>query len=566
VRYETFITYSNLRGTSATLDEFHDRIARYDRRQLLWLCTAISFSLDFVVKQFTEEAHANWVSKLFPAPEANWILNNKANVFHRHLLLYMIQEVCRLCPEIGEFPGPELPLQELGELFLMANDQLNAPVPEPAGDRALDLIAMLVPVNEANQITNAILKMGRGHLIVTEIAEGRRAEKSFFDIRDLFEKASGISYASFEALMTVVFTRLINVREVMNDASKFGLDESYFPNLRFPPGQVERFLSLVSSTPEELRNSLALQNPRRNDFRIIRDKPLIRIGTRYLPLDAHIGFEKFDSAVYWSILRSLPEDRAKVFPAFWGQVFEDYVSWLFKKTANEEINQIFPNPRYTDNPDQQVCDLIVLCDRTAIFVEVKGNMITSEAKYSGDLGVLKCELDLKWVDKRKGVAQLVSAINAVCADKDPRKIDILDMQQVSTVIPLIITRDDFGGYMGVNTYLNNRFREILGKARYARSITPLLCICADTLEKLSPYLVDTRLSEVLSVRLRGDKKLSSPFFADVAPYMRRRDAGKPDRQPTVLKEATFAVTRAAADALGLKPAKPAKDETSGVTS
>ena len=59
--------------------------------------------------------------------------------------------------------------------------------------------------------------------------------------------------------------------------------------------------------------------------------------------------------------------------------------------------------------------------------------------------------------------------------------------------------------MSVNTYLNNRFRETLGKVRYQKSITPLICICADSLEKLSPYLKDIRFSEILSVRLRGDR-------------------------------------------------------------
>jgi hypothetical protein len=566
MRIETFITYRNLRRAVPTSEEFHARLSLYDRRQMLWLCAAISFSLDFVVGAHTEEAHSSWVRRLFPTPEAEWILRNKANVFHRHQLLFLMQEVARFCPEFGDPSGTELPLRELGELFLMANDVLNISIPEPSApnESSLQLILMLLPSNEANLFTNAFQRMGRSHLIVTRIAESRRHEKAFFDIRDLFQQASGIPYGVFEAMMVVVFTRLVNVPEALKDASKFGIDESYFAKLPLPSSQIEKFFALVSANPDEFRTALTAQNPRPNDFRVIRNKPLVKIGNRYFPLDAQIGFEKFDSAVYWSILRFLPKEQREIFPVFWGGIFEDYVIWLLQKSVNEEINRIIPNPRYSDNADQQVCDVIVQCDGTAIFVEVKGNMITSKAKYSGDIDSLRDELEQKWVggsEKKKGVTQLVPAIKATCSDEAPRRINGIDMRTISTIIPLVVTRDEFGGYMGVNTYLNNRFRETLGKVRYRKSITPLLCMCVDSLEKLSPYLEDTRLSELLSVRLRGDKKLSTQFFDPLGPYLKQKNSGKEDRRPTILKDATFDVSRAAAEAFGLRTEEVAASDS-----
>jgi hypothetical protein len=59
MRIETFITYRNLRRAVPTSEEFHARLSLYDRRQMLWLCAAISFSLDFVVGAHTEEAHSS---------------------------------------------------------------------------------------------------------------------------------------------------------------------------------------------------------------------------------------------------------------------------------------------------------------------------------------------------------------------------------------------------------------------------------------------------------------------------------------------------------------------------
>jgi hypothetical protein len=559
---ETFLTFGMLRQRVPTLEEFRRRLSGYDRRQMLFLCAAVSISLNFVLRVHTENVHWMWVRKLFATSDANVIIANNATVFHRHQLLFLMQEVVRFCPEIGEPPGTKLPFDETGEVFLMANDLINIPIPvaKTPGDSSLQLIMMLLPSMEANLFTNAIQRMARGHLIVTRIADLKQNEGTYFDIRESFLEATGITFEAFEALMSMVFTRLLNVEDVLKDASKFGIDEAYFANVPLPPETIKEFFSLVSATPEEYSAALAAENPRLNDLRVIRDRPLAKIENRYYPLDAHIGIEKFESAVYWSIFNHLPQQQKQSFASFWGAVFEDYVVSLFNESVEGRLNRPIMNPRYVDDAEQQVCDLIIQCDRSAIFIEVKGNTITSEAKYSGDLESLRRELERKWVGtelKRKGVRQLEAAIRDCCSDENPRRIDGIDMGKISTVIPLVITRDEFGGYMGVNTYLNDRFKEILGKMRCRKSITPLLCVCIDTIEKLSPYLEDTALSDLLSARLRADKKLSSPFFSGLGPFLKRKNGGDEDRRPSILKEATAEVSKVAAKVLGLKPTEGA---------
>jgi hypothetical protein len=89
-------------------------------------------------------------------------------------------------------------------------------------------------------------------------------------------------------------------------------------------------------------------------------------------------------------------------------------------TKDHQRLRIIPNPRYCGNADQQVCDVIVQCGSIAIFIEIKGNTITSEAKYGGDLDLLNGDLKKKWVggsDEKRGVTQLVPAINETCADE-----------------------------------------------------------------------------------------------------------------------------------------------------
>ena len=360
--------------------------------------------------------------------------------------------------------------------------------------------------------------------------------------------------------MVGVFTRLVNVDAALKDATQFGMSSTFFSQTPVPQAQIDLFFSFISATPNEYASELSTRSPLPNDFRVIRDKPLARIGHHCFPLDAHAGIEKFDSAVYWSILNHLPEEQKNAFQSFWGQIFEDYVIWLLANSIDGRLNRLYPNPRYADNPGQQVCDAILICDRTAILIEIKGNIITSEGKYSGNIESLRTELERKYVGtqkNKKGVLQLIAAIQATCSNEYLRHIEGVDLAHIVTVIPLLITRDDLGGYMGVNAYLNARYKELLARPHYSKSVTSLLCLCADTIEKLSPYLSDTALSEFLSWRLRSDKQLRAPFFARNCPILEKRDLGNGNRQPTLLRDATFTVSGSAKRVLNLtQPATP----------
>jgi hypothetical protein len=349
--------------------------------------------------------------------------------------------------------------------------------------------------------------------------------------------------------MTGVFTRLVNVEQVTRDPRGFGLPLAYFDKLPLEGGEVSAFFRLISATPEEYVASLQAAKPRPNDFRVVRDKPLVRIGDRCFPLDAHSGLEKFETGVYWSIMGHLSEDERKHFPSFWGNVFEDYCLWLLEESLDRKLNRLHKNPKYVHNEQHEVCDAIVTCGRTAVFIEFKGSTITSEGKYSSDVDKLRSEIEKKYV-KPKGIQQLVGAIQNTCRNEKADAIQDIDLKSISTVIPLLVTRDDIGGYFGVNSYLNARFKEIMGRADYQKSITPCLCICADTLEKLTAYLCDTSLADILSSRIRNEKTLRAPFFARAGSIFKHKNKGGGDRQPTLLKDATFAVKDVALQVFG----------------
>jgi len=145
----------------------------------------------------------------------------------------------------------------------------------------------------------------------------------------------------------------------------------------------------------------------------------------------------------------------------------------------------------------------------------------------------------------------------LCRYENPDKIEGIDMTQVTTVFPLIITRDDLGSALGTNAFLNLHFQELLKGKRYPRSVTPLFCLSSDDLEKLSAYLPDCALADVLSARHKRDKMLQSSFWLVENSVLKK----KGERKPTVLVGESGKLGRMMAERLGLKDDTPRKVES-----
>lgn len=130
-----------------------------------------------------------------------------------------------------------------------------------------------------------------------------------------------------------------------------------------------------------------------------------------------------------------------------------------------------------------------------MLIEYKSSTFTVQAKYGGDSIKLEDELKKKLAgtpESRKGVYQLADAIEKLWRQENPDKIEGVNTSWITTVFPLIITRDDLGAALGTNAFLNVQFQALMKGKKFSRSVTPLSCLSADHLEKLSSYLPDTR--------------------------------------------------------------------------
>ena len=293
--------------------------------------------------------------------------------------------------------------------------------------------------------------------------------------------------------------------------------------------------------------------PSLSDFTIFKETPFLRNPDRLVPMDMTACLEKFEASVFWTIFRSLPEQQKEPFTSFWASVFEDYIDWLLTNSVDQSLNRCCPSPRYADGGREEICDGIVVSGTTAVFIECKGGFIRGDAKYGGDPAKLRAEIEKKYVTP-KGVFQIVKAIRTATNRANPRPIDGVDLSRVTTIMPVLITRDDIGDGFFVNTYLNARFQDAKKDLNISKAIGPvyctqLICMSVDVIEKLAPYLIDTGFSGILADRMMSDRDLRAPFFMKPLSSL----SAKGSRPPHLLKELNAELSRVAAAFLKVEP-------------
>ena len=438
----------------------------------------------------------------------------------------------------------------------MANDHLNVSIDDAISplDRVVSAILGLIPAVEANRVTSYVQTMARSVLMFTRFVEPRRNLPNFFDAYRLFEDATSLPLETFFVLLFASLSRFgkpEKIRESTNFAD-FAIPPTWFSSTKVPTENIQSFLAAMSHPIEELAQNIVRTNPGAHNFVLLKDKPLVSDGVGYFPIDFDFLTEKFYSGVFWSINSHLPNERRKNFHAFWGEVFEDYLNWLLSSSCSGKANRFYKDPRYENNPEEQVCDGLIVCDRTAILIEYKGSTFRATSKYGESFEQIKHELEEKLVegtpDSKKGVKQLIPAVERLCRRENPDSIRSVDLSFVTTVLPLIIIRDELGSTPGLGMYLNSRFQEMKPK-RLFRAVLPLFCLSANDMERLTPYLIDVRLDKILLGWQRQDKGL----FKSFGMVDHREIDSKGDRRPEFMKLAFDWLKETSALVLGLQP-------------
>lgn len=520
-KFATYFSFSEFNnGVKTTSSQFRAELSKFNGLLVFYACGV----MNSLIQDWQGHARPDTVEELvknsFRPQVAGKIIaelrnpQNPRGVYHRQQLLFVAKEALLVCPSAsGNDPLAAAHSGEMARVLLMANDLLPKSLSGHLSTtgQMINVMSDFIPVGEASGFQGPMNKILRSHLMIERFFPDKSGE-----IRGIFQKATGVSVGDYFALCFATLCRYIDLdfKKYQTDPEKFVLTAGWYSTTPVNLAVILNFLKEISASIDEFKAMLERRSGAGNDFTCFRGKPYLRDDANYLLIDPLFLAEKSESGVFWSINQALPPERRLQFHQNWGLAFEKYVNWLMGESVDGRLNRIYPNPKFLDT-GEEVCDAILMCGNSAIFVESKGSTFTADAKYSTNPAKLQEEIEEKLIEnngQRKGVGQLAIRIEEVFRRNQPRGIEGIDLSSVAKVYPVLITRDDIGAALVINAYLASRFRDLFHRKSVSVMVTPPFSFSAQDIEMLCAYLSDASFADLLEERYRAETSLLSSFW------------------------------------------------------
>jgi hypothetical protein len=535
-------------GPRVTQEDFRTAIGRFPTSGLLITVARLSILFKFGIDANTvasQETTMHFAPVMFPPHLVHRALQFAATgnpMFFQAQLRYLAAEAMRLEPQPPE-NGRTIPDAALGPMLLGAGELLyrnHVQVTEDL-DIMANIVADFLPTYEIDSMNDGFILFLRCYIFLTIIIPRLPEHLRTFDVWDLFEKALGFPLKLYYLfLYAFSMHALIERNDLHQNAipADGGLAISWFNKTILTPEQVSAMFDTVCCRLEDFPEKKKAHGFA--DFEFLKDHPYFRIGDRVYCLDYEYGLAKLESGVLWRVAKSLPGKQRLAYFGFWGEVFEEYVNWLFEIYADKEKNTLYPRPRYPKAKDQKaICDAIVICGKTAVLIEAKLGTCAADVRYSGDYVKFREFLEDKLVagtDRDIGVAQLLKAIMNIKTFAPGQLPEYL--VGIKEIIPLIITKDEIGSSWMTNAYLNARFQQQrTDEDKQKGDVSPLVSMSVSTLERALAALQETAFSDILRERFVEDPILGRPFEA-ASTYVHRGTPRKVFKHIEVMHQLT----------------------------
>jgi hypothetical protein len=520
-KFATYFSYADFNnGVRATLDQFREVLSTFNAISVVYVCGVMNSLIQDWQGHARLEAIEALTRNSFVPEIAEQIISQinhphrPRGLYHRQQLLYVAKEALTLCPEVGgNDPLEPSQSRNMARALLMANDLLPKGLtgPTPTPSQMLNVMSEFIPIGEASGSYRPINKILRSRLMIERFFPGRTG-----DPQSIFENATGVPLDDYFALCFATLCRYVDFdfEKYQSDPARFVLSPSWYRTTPVNSDVVTNFLGEMSSSVDEFKALMAKRAVPPNDFTCFRGKPYLRNGADYLLIDPIFLAEKSDSGVFWSINQALAGNKKLQFHQDWGLAFEQYINWLISESVDEHLNRLHPNPKFYGS-NEEVCDAIVVCGDSIVFVESKGATFTSDSKYGTNPAKLGAEIEEKLVGtdgRRKGIGQLALKIEEVFRRQSPRRVEGIDVSKIVKVYPVVITRDDIGSALVMNAYLASRFRELFHRKAVPITVTPPFSLSAQDIEMLCAYLRSASLADLLEERYRAEPALLSSFW------------------------------------------------------
>jgi hypothetical protein len=506
----TWVPWSELaQQPRGTLDEFRALLRKYPRSSLLRICARLSVFFNYGPDAGTtanEDAVAYWIPALFPpllVPRVQNMLANNRTIFFQAQLRFLAAETIRLTEPHDE-GGSVVPNVAIGELLFRAGELLYEQHVKPTEelDRLANLISQFLPIYEIDSPTEAFIQFLRFYIFLTINIPRLPAELKTFDVEAEFEKQFGFplkTYCEFIFFFSM-HAMIVRGKKSKDAAMDCGMRLATFQNMKAPAEMIEKMFENVSFSLDTLKDQKVPSGYA--DFEFLRDWPYFRFEEQLYCLDYEFAVSKLESGVLWRVLKGLEPKQRDPYMSFWGNVFEDYVVWLFETYASKKYNKVYPLPKYEDDPTKQICDVIIVCGSTAVLIEAKLATCRADIRYSGDYKKMRRFIEDRLVcgtDRQVGVSQLVNALNNITSL--PQSSLPGWLRNIRKFVPLIITKDDIGSSWVINGYLQKRFKEEKRKYK-GYTVTPIVSMSISTLERSMKASRNCRLKQFSKTECR----------------------------------------------------------------
>ena len=432
--------------------------------------------------------------------------------FHRLALLLNLKLILGTAEQQGKKSEDD---SLIGDITLLANEFLS----EDKCENDKDLILESLPAWEISNPRDVAYAMARYDYLIRDYLCGDNAQIK--TIRDQLK----LTVERFEGLLLDEYLTLIfGIYSVVRKQRVFNISAGKVAEgLKIAPGSIACFFSGRALPMDKFRDKFADGGWTKKQFlslikdygfvtdtKEIRRYPFLKIDDdKYLVLDLLFVVELLTSGLYWSILDSLParpsKDRER-FAELWGRAFELYTVDLLRHyypEASFALSPLKPDVQYVSDGDNGQIDALLDYGNEVILFEMKASLLSLKAKCGRDWDYLENELTVKFVENEKGAPKALRQLarSATAAAKGR----LFNGPIPDHIYPVLVVDEKAMECMGMNCYLNQTFRGLLG-SDVTEKVCPLTVISIDELEELLPYVEQAHVSwqEVLRSRFKGD--------------------------------------------------------------
>ena len=536
-QFALLATHRDIVGREPQVSELRSILAKYQRREVIFLLA----KLNAVLGTWTNEPNFDLddqISRLFLKRHLNQLAELKRQgqarvVFSRMTLLYLVKQACVASGETGALVNTDDAVADIGLAALMAND-LMLPFLPSNRDGTLQRLANLFPFADYISTDGYATEVARGQKmfeLASQLAS-LRERHDFVDISRRFEELFGLPYPIFCQLIFGCATKFLDIQmKNLQSPNALVLKETFFQRSTVSLERARKFFEMFAISDADLAEKIKASASRPgDDFTILQGSPLLLLAPDlYTCFDPGFLVDKAGRSLYWTLFSALNDNERTKLGSFWGAVFEKYVNQLLAQSYAAG-GTFFPAPKFPNG--DEAFDGYIHERGSLIVFEHKSSTLRADAKYGGDPGKLKKDLDRKFIegdeDGAKGIAQLNKSLVRFLRGEP---IGELTPEDVHTIYPCMVCLDNAVSVPYMAAYFKEQFKAVFPRKGVRQTVTNLFTLNITDVEKLLGYLGRFQLSDIFESYHSNNRTMLTSLSSSEVPLLKGVDP-----EPTVLRQ------------------------------